>query len=305
MKTPERAAGGVGKNQAYGSFYGTYYWTGEEQTEKENLEGDNSRVIMDRVIPFIRDAAGQSRPFLAVVWFHTPHSPVVAGEDYLKKYPDLEDGSKHYYGTITAMDEQIGRLRQALEDLGIHQNTMIWFTSDNGPAASGGGPGRGKGGRQQGETGGFRERKGSLYEGGIRVPGLLVWPDMIQAHRETYFPAVTTDYFPTILDLLGISLENQPLLDGISLKRVIESDTVLLRNRPIGFQSRYRNTYMTVWSGDRYKLVGKDDPPTYELYELAEDPYEMKNLAGEHPEILKHMKAELEAWLETTDNDKR
>jgi arylsulfatase A-like enzyme len=224
---------------------------------------------------------------------------------FLKKYPDLEDGLKHYYGTITAMDDQIGRLRQALEDLGIHQNTMIWFTSDNGPAASGGGPGRSKGGRQQGETGGFRERKGSLYEGGIRMPGLLVWPEKVPVQRETDFPAVTTDYFPTMLDLLGISLENQPVLDGISLKRIIESDSVLLRNRPIGFQSRYRQSFMTAWSDDRYKLVGKDDPPTYELYDLAEDPYEMNDLAGEHPEILNKMKVELDTWLEATNSDNR
>lgn len=305
MKTPERAAGGVGANQVYGEFYGTYYWTGEDKMEKENLEGGNSRVIMDRVIPFIRDAALRSKPFLAVVWFHTPHSPVIAGEEYLKMYPDLEDGLKHYCGTITAMDDQIGRLRNELKDLQIDQHTMIWFTSDNGPAASGGGPGLAKGGRQQGETGGFRERKGSLYEGGIRVPGLLVWPDKITAPRETNFPAVTSDYFPTILDLLSIPLENHPVLDGISLKRVIESETVLLRKHPIGFQSRYRNTLMTAWSDDRYKLVGKGDPLTFELYDLVNDPYEKIDLADPHPEILNKMKVELETWLKATNNENR
>ena len=135
MITPERAAGGVGQNQLPGEFYGSYYWTGEGCMETQNLEGDDSRVIMDRVIPFISDAVSRDRPFFAVVWFHTPHSPVVAGQEYLNQYPDLEQNQRHYYGTLTAMDEQIGRLRKELEDLHVARNTMIWFTSDNGPAA--------------------------------------------------------------------------------------------------------------------------------------------------------------------------
>ena len=90
MIVPEKEAGGVGTGFSQGDFFGTYYWTGEEQMEKDNLEGDDSRVIMDRVIPFIRDAARHDKPFLAVVWFHTPHSPVVAGKDYLYMYPEKD-----------------------------------------------------------------------------------------------------------------------------------------------------------------------------------------------------------------------
>ena len=301
MITPDREAGGVGPGSAEGDFYGTYYWTGEGCLETRSLEGDDSRVIMDRVVPFIRNAVRHDRPFLAVVWFHTPHSPVVAGEEYLDKYTGLGDNYRHYYGTITAMDEQIGRLRKELEDLQIARNTMIWFTSDNGPAATGGGPGDFKGGRQQGETGGFRERKESLYEGGIRVSGILVWPEKIAEHRETDFPAVTTDYFPTILDLLDISLENHPGLDGISLREVIESDSIHLRNRPIGFQSAYRNTFMTAWSDDRFKLVSKDDRESYELYDILVDPYEEKDISAEFPEVVRAMALELDAWLSSFD----
>jgi arylsulfatase A-like enzyme len=297
MITPERAAGGVGQHQVWGEFYGTYYWTGEGNRVCDNLEGDDSRVIMDRVIPFIRDAARRGKPFLAVVWFHTPHSPVVAGNDYRDRYPGVEPDFQHYYACITAMDEQIGRLRKELEALNISRNTMIWFTSDNGPAAAGSGPGDDKGGRQQGETGGFRERKGSLYEGGIRVPGILVWPEKITEHRETGFPAVTTDYYPTILDLLDISLEDQPPLDGISLRHIIDSDPTCERNHPIGFQSSYKNTMMTAWSGDRYKLVSKDSLKTFELYDLLEDPFEKTDISAELPEIKAAMQAAMKEWL--------
>ncbi len=301
MIVPEREAGGVAAGLVEGDFYGTYYWTGEEQMVKDNLEGDDSRVIMDRVIPFVRDAALKDQPFLAVIWFHTPHSPVVAGKDYLDMYPDLDKDKQHYYGTITAMDEQIGRLRRELEDLQINGNTMVWFTSDNGPAARGGGPGDAKGGRQQGETGGFRERKGSLYEGGIRVPGLLVWPEKIKQHRETDFPAVTTDYFPTIIDLLDISLDPKPILDGISLAEIIDSDNDSQRSRPIGFQSRYKKNMMTAWSDNRYKLVSKDNRVTFELYDLINDPYERNDISSGHPELVNKMIAELDDWLSSVN----
>ncbi|MCK5464292.1 MAG: sulfatase-like hydrolase/transferase, partial [Bacteroidales bacterium] len=237
------------------------------------------------------------KPFLAVVWFHTPHSPVIAGKKYLAMYPDLNQDQQHYFGTITAMDEQIGRLRHELEDLQIDRNTMIWFTSDNGPAARGGGPGDAKGGRQQGETGGFRERKGSLYEGGIRVPGILYWPEKIAKNRETNYPAVTTDYFPTIIDLLGISLDNQAMLDGVSLRDIIESDTGRIRNKPIGFQSRYKKNFMTAWSDDRYKLVSKDNRVTFELYDIVNDPYERYNIARRYPELVMQMTEELDEWM--------
>ena len=297
MITPSLEAGGVSKDMVEGDFYGTYYWTNKGIAETENLEGDDSRVILDRVIPFVRDAVRQGNPFLAVVWFHAPHTPVLAGEEYLKKYPGLDSNYQHYFGCITAMDEQIGRLRKELADLQVDRNTMVWFTSDNGPAAAGGGPGEVKGGRQQGETGGFRGRKGNLYEGGIRVPGLLVWPEKIGQHRETDFPAVTSDYLPTILDFLDLSLEDQPLLDGISLRRVIESDTVQLRGKPIGFQSIYRKSYTTVWSDDRYKLVGRDSGTAHELYDLLADPFEANDIATEFPEIMAEMKNELAGWL--------
>jgi arylsulfatase A-like enzyme len=297
MIAPDREAGGVGPDLIQGGFFGTHYWTGEGHMVKDNLEGDDSRVIMDRVIPFVRDAVRRDKPFLAVVWFHTPHSPVVAGEEYLDIYDDQDPDHQHYYGTITAMDEQMGRLRHELEDLQIDRNTMIWFTSDNGPAARGGGPGDAKGGRQQGETGGFRERKGSLYEGGIRVPGILVWPGKIAAHRETNFPAVTTDYFPTIVDLLGISLDNQAILDGVSLWPLIESDTVRFRSKPIGFQSRYKNNFMTAWSDNRYKLVSKDNRQTFELYDLITDPYEKNDISSDFPDLVTAMAVELDRWL--------
>ena len=113
--------------------YGTAYWNEKGARVTENLRGDDSRVIMDRAIPFIRAAAKKEQPFFTIVWFHAPHLPVVAGPEYTKLYAKHEKFAQHYYGCITALDEQVGRLRKELRTLGIADNTLVTFCSDNGP----------------------------------------------------------------------------------------------------------------------------------------------------------------------------
>ena len=171
MVTPEKEAGGV-SNQGIGNYFGTAYWNEKGERVNDNLEGDDSRVLMDRAILFMREAVEKDKPFFAVIWFHTPHTPVVAGEQYRKTYEHLPEAYQHYYGCITAMDEQIGRLRNQLKELGIFENTLSFFTSDNGPENKVNRP------RSLGRTNGLSERKRSLKEGGIRVPGLMEFPSL-------------------------------------------------------------------------------------------------------------------------------
>ncbi|MCA9212574.1 MAG: sulfatase-like hydrolase/transferase [Planctomycetales bacterium] len=275
------------------------FWLGPESFETENVSGDAARVVMDRAIAMIEASHAADDPFFVVIWFHAPHSPVVAGPEHRALYADLSENKQHYYGCITALDEQIGRLRKRLAELSISDNTMLWFCSDNGPAAKGGGPGKAAGGRQQGITGGLRGRKGSLYEGGIRVPGLLVWPNGI-AHAKTIdAPCVTSDYLPTIVDVLGIpqqQLSNHEL-DGISLKPILDG-TRQLRGKPIGFQSRKQ----LAWSDDQYKLYSSDGGKSFELYDLLVDPNESKNIADQFPDLVKRMSDELTQWVASCQN---
>ena len=179
-----------------GQPFETRYWTGPGRFATENLEGDDSRAIMDRVIPFVRGAVHDSQPFLAIVWFHTPHEPVRAGEAYRNRYKDRTLKEQNYYGAITALDEQVGRLRSELVRLGIADETMLWFCSDNGP--------EGKAGRAPGSAGPLRGRKRDLWEGGIRVPCLLEWPDVVKQPRTVSAPCVTNDFLPTVLDFLQV-----------------------------------------------------------------------------------------------------
>ena len=264
--------------------YGTYYWKTDGTRETENLEGDDSRVIMDRAIPFIRSAAKSEEPFFAVVWFHSPHLPVVSGGKYREMYKGLPDEERDYYGCITAMDDQVGRLRAELQELGVGDNTMLWFCSDNGP--------EGQAGKAPGTAGHFRGRKRSLFEGGIRVPGMLVWGDRIRKGRSVDMPCSTLDYFPTVMDVLGFKMESQPEpIDGVSLLPLIEGK-MKSRAMPIGFESRNQ----VCLTDNRYKLYSSNSGKTFMLFDLIADPSETKDLAREKPEIVKAMKATLDKW---------
>lgn len=275
-----------------------YYRNGKLETE--NLAGDDSRVLMDRAIPFIRKAAAAQTPFLAVIWFHAPHEPVVAGPEYLKMYPGLSEGEQHFYGCITALDEQVGRLRQELRDLGVADNTMLWFTSDNGPEGN-----TGDAGRQRGSAGGLRGRKRSLWEGGVRVPGLLEWPARIKPGTVTTVPCSTLDYFPTTLDLLGFRMKSQPEpIDGVSLVPLFEGK-MTERPVPIPFETiggtgsnNSRGSPRMALVDNRFKLLtdmeGADDKDL--LFDLLADRAETKNLAAERADIAQAMKAKLAAF---------
>lgn len=272
------------------NFYGTHYWTpptninaaeGIPVDVTDNLSGDDSRVIMDRVIPFIQGAVAEDEPFFSVIWFHTPHKPVTDPEG-----SSGVDSAEAYTDAIVNMDTQISRLRSELETLGVTQNTMLWFCSDNGPENG------------IGSSGPFRARKRSLHEGGVRVPGILVWPEKIPNGRITDFPAVTSDYYPTILDYLCLEVPNQKPLDGISLRRVIEG-TSSIRTQPIGFHYLSGRS----WVNQQHKLISKDNGNSFELYDLLNDPSEQSNIASNNPGLVSQMTAEFESWSIAVSTD--
>jgi len=269
------------------------YWTGPGEYATDNLSGDDSRVIMDRAIPFIRSAVNEGQPFLAVIWFHSPHSVVRSGGKYLEMYLHLDENKQHYYGCITAMDEQMGRLRAELKELGVADNTMLWFCSDNGPAGEGGGCKQHVGARQQGSPGPFRGRKGSLYEGGIRVPGLLVWPERVRSPKCTDMPCCSSDYFTTVMDVLGYQLpeEKRRPYDGISLVPLIEG-SMAERSHRIGFESGKEVALVD----NVYKLHSNDSGKTFDLFNLEEDPSESTDVAAMHPDVVQCMRATLSQW---------
>ena len=278
-------------------IYGEPYRSQDGSNATENLEGDDSRVIMDRAIPFLREAVEAKRPFLAVIWFHAPHLPVVAEEEYTRPYAGQDKYTQHYLGCITALDEQVGRLRRELRELKVAEKTMLWYCADNGP--------EGSAGRAPGSAGPLRGRKRSLFEGGVRVPGLLEWPDKVPPGSVTEVPASTSDYLPTVLEVLGLEMPDDRPLDGVSLLPLIEGK-MAERPRPIAFESAGQlalvdNRYKLVHVRQRKRTDKKKDErpggePPFMLFDLVADPSETNDLAAQEPQIVDRMKTILLEW---------
>ncbi|MEM9720923.1 MAG: sulfatase-like hydrolase/transferase [Bacteroidota bacterium] len=260
--------------------YGTYYWGGEEKRIQGELEGDNSKVIMDRALLFMENAIQNEQAFFTVIWLHTPHLPVVADSSHRALFAQLSYTEQLYYGTIYAMDEQVGRLWQQLERWGQAQNTLLCFASDNGPERN-----------TPGSPGPFRERKRSLYEGGVRIPAFWLWPAHLQAGKVIDAPAVTHDYLPTIVELLGLSYPTDRILDGRSLLSLLEGKESK-RGKPIGFLYPKKQSWVT----DRYKLISTNEGETWELYDLLKDPSESNNIAPQHKQTVEEMKQAFRNW---------
>ena len=281
-------------------------YVNNDKPVQEDLEGCDSEIIMNRVLPFIKENAKDKRPFFTVVWFHAPHEPVVGHPKYMKTlYSDLEKNKQHYYSVITVLDAQIGLLRAALKVMGIADNTLVCFTSDNGPE---GNPGTMS--RRQGSTKGLRGRKRSLYEGGIRVPGVIEWPSKIVPGSRNNMPVVSSDYFPTFCDVLGYDVTDDRPYDGISLIPTLKGKGKE-RNKNIGFW--YQSHKQQALIGDRYKLVhniganraksdnSKQERKAYELYDIIKDPEEKNNIISANKKLAEKMKIELTQFVKSCE----
>ncbi|QZT38496.1 sulfatase-like hydrolase/transferase [Halosquirtibacter xylanolyticus] len=266
------------------------------------LNGCDSKIIMDKALPFIETCVKDTKPFFVVVWFHAPHAPIVGHPKYMKElYADCDKDKQSYYSVITALDVQVGRLRKELRRLGVANNTMVCFSSDNGPE----GDGKMKG-RYQGSASVLRGRKRSLYEGGIRVPGIIEWPDRVEEGMVSDAPMVSSDYFVTCMDILGYTVADDRPYDGISLMPLFDGKKCK-RGSNIGFW--FENGHQEALIGDHYKLVhnrstkrSRSDNSTvplyeYELYDVVKDPSETENIISSEPSVAREMKKELSLFI--------
>jgi arylsulfatase A-like enzyme len=297
----------------------------------EQASGESSIVTAEAAIEFIREQVDSAQPFLALVWFGSPHSPHRAAEMDRIHYEDQEEMLQHFYGEITGMDRAFGMLRRELQDLGISDNTLLWYCSDNGGLPN------------LGSSGG-RGSKSQIYEGGLRVPAMLEWPARIGEPRVTDVPAVTSDIYPTLLEIAGVEIEHQPPLDGISLVPLIDGG-MQARPRPLGFwhfpeagirvpsaqwmqellQAQEANAAAVPdsfrlrldagdvnedypesptighaawldWPWKLHRIESREGEVEFELYNLDADPDEARNLLGEQSERVRLMTIELQDW---------
>ena len=276
-----------------------------------SMQGDDCRIIMDRVEPFIRKMAKEGTPFYLYLCFHAVHTPLRTIPEYHKKfYPEMTDREANYYSNISAIDGQMGRLRKLLRELDIADNTMLWYSSDNGPNLKGKKSPKfadAQSGRFNytsiGSSGAFKGWKRDTWEGGVRVCGLIEWPSVIKAGIDTHYPIVTTDFVPTALAAVGLSASAEKPLDGENILPYLTAKRDR-RETPIGFHANGWDAWMT----HQYKIVkgGKKGHGTngaWELYDIEKDPFEDNNIASQNPEILQRMLKQWEAWAAGAEAD--
>ena len=304
------------------------------------IKGESSEICVDYALEFLRKVRLQgNEPFFVTLWFGSPHSPYRGLPAFTNLYLEVPgEELRNRFAEITAMDRALGRFREALRETGEAENTLLWYTSDNGVTIEGIPEDQ----RANLYNGGWRGHKGGLYEGGLRVPAIIEWPAVIDAPRSTDVPAVTTDILATVLGLLGLKHPDPDRpLDGIDLSALVRSGAIKERPAPIGFwrydsrseqdNPRWMDPELTqgttpttrnpgidfvnfkhpvakttdfggvaAWTDNRYKLVRFGAKPP-ELYDLLTDPKEERNLASKDPAQAAKMLEQMEAWQRSVE----
>ena len=256
----------------------------------EDHRGDSSDVIIEQALQHIERQAESDKPFFTVIWYGTPHSPFKASAEDNAPFEDLDESSMHHYGELVALDRSVGALRSGLRRLNIEKETLFWYCSDNGGLPKIKPP----------TTGGLRGNKGTIYEGGLRVPGIIEWPGTIKPRRTDY-PASVMDMMPTILELAGVThpLPNRPS-DGISLTGLFGGLAKEPPQRPESISFRYKKGAAAI--DGNWKVLTRDfKKGPFELYNLEQDTAETTNVAKKYPERFNTMRGKLLAWLDSTD----
>lgn len=270
----------------------------------------SSAAIVDETIRFI--TAHTNQPFYVNAWMLIPHATLNPTEEQMQPYQALAPGGKNFpfksaaqifYGSVTDMDKHIGRLLDALDTLGLAENTLVLFSSDNGPEdihiSNAGHSGIGS-------AGPFRGRKRSLYEGGIRVPGIIRWPARTPAGVVDDTSVVAgVDWLPTVCKLAGVAVPPSHQLDGEDQSDVFQG-RARPRQTPLLWEWRFnifgepfhRSPILAIREGD-WKLLLNPDRSRVELYDLPHDPTQMNNLAPAHPDKVESLAKRALAWQAT------
>ena len=262
--------------------------------QPRKYEGYCTDIFFDAALEFIQE--NRQQPFFAYIPTNAPHSPYDVPESYMQPYLEqgLSDKDARIYGMITNIDDNVGRLVAKLEELRLERNTILIFMTDNGPTTLH-------------FTAGLRDKKGTVFEGGIRVPFFFRWPDRMKPGRIDDI-AAHIDLVPTLLEAVGVGRPADLSLDGISLLARMEGRQASLPERTLYIQSHrgnvpqlYRN-FAAI--GSRYKLLQPHSfsdkmPPDAELhlYDLDSDPGESKDLSTELPEVVDRMSKQYETWF--------
>jgi arylsulfatase A len=278
-------------------------------------EGYSCDLVAGEAVRWLGELKDMSKPFFLFVCFHEPHEPVASPPDLVAQYPDAtKEGQAEYFANVTNMDRAVGKLLAKLDDLKLTEQTLVIFTSDNGPETLLRYP---KGIHCHGSAGPLRGMKLHLYEGGIRVPGIMRYPRRIKAGQTSAEAICSLDFLPTFCELAGVKLPENRTFDGTNLTPVFDAQP-LARTSPL-----YWHYFRSIGEpkaalrvGD-YVVLGKWDGPqlgpggsvhhgdcdviktaklvAFELYNLKTDPSQQSDLATKEPDKLKELSDQLVA----------
>lgn len=288
--------------------YGAYNCAGEQMPVHEDA---------DHTIAFIEKSHAEGKPFFVNLWVHEPHTPFHTVPKYRWRFRDLPDEDNIYASVLSHADDRIGKVLDALDRLKLTENTLVIFSSDNGPARNfvgrelglmhdtATGAGYNLAG-SMGITGGRKGFKASLMEGGIGVPFIARWPGKIAAGAVDEVSLLSAvDLLSTFCEIAGAKLPRGYESDGVSQVKALMGTPYPNRNKPLFWK------YPSAWPAqknkpehwvsyavvqDQWKLVANNDGSYVELYDYAEGPYETPDLKGQHPEVVKRLVSRLEEW---------
>ncbi len=249
--------------------------------EVGNINGYSSTIIVDEAIRWL-DQRENSKPFCLFVWFHSPHEVIATSEKYVREYRKKSKTEKEaiYFGNVTQMDDEVGRLVKKLDKLHPSDETLLFFTSDNGPETLNRyGP---NSSRSYGSPKPLRGMKLHMYEGGIRVPGIIRWTGKVKPFSESSEPVSGVDVLPTLCQLGGVKIPSDRKIDGASFVPLL-SGKKILRTTPLYWQYNRAISLPKIAMRDgKWKLLSNADFTTIELYNLEKDPEEKSNLATQN-----------------------
>ncbi|HTM52582.1 MAG TPA: arylsulfatase, partial [Pirellulales bacterium] len=265
-----------------------------EDGREVSTSGYCSDIFTTAAIEFIRAQGAQ--PFFAYLAFNCPHTPLELPRGAQNPYAgEVDEETAKLYTMVRNVDENIGRLMAALDKLKLTSNTIVIFLTDNGPQSR----------RYNGE---LKDLKGSVHDGGIRVPCLIRWPGVLEAGRKVDAVTAHIDLAPTILELCKVERPKAAAFDGVSLADVLRSEQGALAKRNLFFQwhrgdqpERFRACAVR---GTRYKLVqpvGRDERelvPAWALYDMQADPGETTNIIEANSQLASELKAAYERWFD-------
>jgi len=287
------------------SYFDPVLWHNDQQ---ESYEGYCSDIFTDQAMGFIEQ--NKEGPFFCYLAFNAPHTPLQVPDKYYQMYKDVDptrgfegddrpfpemtekdkEDARKVYAMVTNIDDNVGKLLRKVKDLGIAENTVVIFMTDNGP-------------QQRRYIAGLRGRKGSVYRGGVRVPFFIQYPGKFKADTEINTTTAHIDILPTIASICKAPLPKGVKIDGRDLLPLISGQTVDWENRSLFFYwtRRYPELYNNIaLQKGPYKLVGLTSYDAeindFQLFNIESDPYELKNLVGEKENLALELKNELDVY---------